>query len=49
MNLVEAKEKLQKDGYTWFNLQELDETFYNQLLELKSIEIKLLKNYRKWV
>ena len=32
MNLIEAKEKLQKDGYTWFNLKELDEEFYNSVL-----------------
>ena len=47
MNLIEAKEKLQKDGYTWFNLKELDEEFYNQLLDLKSNETKNIKEYIK--
>ena len=35
MNVQEAKEKLKKDGYTSFNLEDFDKDFFNFLLPLK--------------
>lgn len=35
MNIIESKEKLKKDGYTWFELNEFDIDFYNKLLPIK--------------
>lgn len=44
MNILEAKDKLKKDGYTWFNLKDFDEDFYNYVLPLKCNETKNLQN-----
>lgn len=44
MTIVEAKEKLKKEGYTSFNLKDFDEEFYNFLLHLKCNEEKNLKS-----
>lgn len=35
MTIQESKEKLQKEGYTWFELPELNTEFYNWLLQFK--------------
>lgn len=35
MTIIEAKEKLKKEGYTWFELSEFDPEFYNWLQPLK--------------
>lgn len=35
MTIIEAKEKLKKEGYTWFELSEFDSEFYNWLQPLK--------------
>ena len=43
MNIIEAKEKLKKDGYTWFELEEFDKEFYNKLQVLKCNEQKDFK------
>ena len=45
MNIEKAKEKLQKDGYTHFNIKDFDENFYNYLLPFKCSEEKNLKNF----
>ena len=44
MTIVEAKEKLKKEGYTSFNLKDFNEEFYNFLLHLKCNEEKNLKS-----
>ena len=44
-NIEKAKEKLQKDGYTHFNIKDFDENFYNYLLPFKCSEEKNLKNF----
>jgi Rps23 Pro-64 3,4-dihydroxylase Tpa1-like proline 4-hydroxylase len=44
MNIIESKEKLKKDGYTWFNLKDFDENFYNYLLPLKCNETKNIQS-----
>lgn len=43
MNKIESKEKLKKDGYTWFDIKDFDENFYNFLLPYKCNETKNLK------
>lgn len=35
MNILEAKNKLKTEGYTWFDLSELNEEFFNWLLKFK--------------
>lgn len=49
MTPIEAKEKLKKDGYTWFNIKEFDEKFYDSLLPLKCNEDENLKKYCSFV
>lgn len=44
MTIVEAKEKLKKEGYTSFNLKDFNEEFYNFLLHIKCNEEKNLKS-----
>jgi Rps23 Pro-64 3,4-dihydroxylase Tpa1-like proline 4-hydroxylase len=44
MTPLEAKEKLKKDGYTWFELSEFDPEFYNWLQSLKCNEETNLKD-----
>jgi Rps23 Pro-64 3,4-dihydroxylase Tpa1-like proline 4-hydroxylase len=44
MTPLEAKEKLKKAGYTWFELSEFDPEFYNWLQTLKCSEQTNLKN-----
>ena len=44
MTPLEAKEKLKKDGYTWFELSEFDPEFYNWLQSLKCSEETNLKD-----
>lgn len=44
MNIIEAKEKLQKDGYTFFELEEFDKEFYDKLQVLKCNEEKNFKD-----
>jgi Rps23 Pro-64 3,4-dihydroxylase Tpa1-like proline 4-hydroxylase len=44
MTSIEAKEKLKKNGYTWFELSEFDPEFYNWLQPLKCNEEINLKD-----
>ena len=44
MSIQEAKEKLKKDGCTFFNLKDFDEEFYDFLLRLKCNEETNLKS-----
>ena len=44
MTIEQSKEKLKKEGYTWFELNEFDTEFYNWLLPLKCNEENNLKN-----
>ncbi len=45
MTIEKAKEKLKKDGYTWFELSDFDPEFYNWLSPLKCNENYNIKNY----
>jgi hypothetical protein len=45
MNIIEAKDKLKKNGYTWFQLEEFDKEFYKWLLPFHCNEEKNLKKY----
>jgi len=45
MNIIEAKDKLKNDGYTWFQLEEFDKEFYKWLLPFQCNEEKNLKKY----
>lgn len=44
MNIIEAKEHLQKKGYTWFELEELDKESYENLNPLKCNEKENFKH-----
>jgi hypothetical protein len=44
MNVQEAKEKLKKDGYTSFQLEDFDKDFYNFLLPVKCNEESNIKD-----
>ncbi len=44
MTITESKEKLKKEGYTWFELSDFDTEFYNWLLPLKCNEDNNIKN-----
>jgi hypothetical protein len=44
MNIQEAKEKLKKDGYTSFNLDNFDKDFYNFLLPVRCNEESNIKD-----
>ena len=44
MTIEESKEKLKKEGYTWFELNEFDPEFYNWLQHLKCNEENNLKD-----
>jgi Rps23 Pro-64 3,4-dihydroxylase Tpa1-like proline 4-hydroxylase len=44
MTIEQSKEKLKKEGYTWFELNEFDPEFYNWLLPLKCNKENNLKN-----
>lgn len=44
MNIIEAKDKLKKDGYTFFELEEFDKEFYDKLQILKCSEEKNFKD-----
>lgn len=44
MTIEESKEKLKKDGYTFFELEEFDKDFYNFLLPFKCNNEKNLKD-----
>ena len=43
MTIQESKEKLKKEGYTWFELEEFDPEFYNFLLPVKFTKNSNLK------
>lgn len=43
MNPNEAKEKLKKDGYTYFNLKDFNEILYNELIPFKCNDSQNLK------
>lgn len=43
MTIEESKQKLKKEGYTWFELKDLNEDFYEWLLPLKCNEENNLK------
>ena len=45
MTLIESKEQLKNLGYTSFNIKDLDENFYNQLLQFKCNEEKNIQKY----
>jgi len=45
MTIIESKEKLSKEGFTYFNLKDFDETEYNKLLELKCNEDNNFQKY----
>ncbi len=45
MTITESKEKLKKEGYTWFELSDFDTEFYNWLLPLKCNENYNIKNH----
>jgi hypothetical protein len=45
MTIQESKEKLKKEGYTYFNLKNFDEELYNQLMPFKCNDIENLKKY----
>jgi Rps23 Pro-64 3,4-dihydroxylase Tpa1-like proline 4-hydroxylase len=49
MNIIEAKQKLKKDGYTWFELEEFDINFYNQLLPIKCNNENDIKERLTWL
>lgn len=43
MTIEQSKEKLQKDGYTWFELSDFDMEFYNWLSNIKCNETTSFK------
>lgn len=43
MTIEESKQKLQKDGYTWFELKDFDPEFYDWISPLKCNDIDNLK------
>ena len=45
MTIQESKEKLKKEGYTYFNLKNFDEELYNKLIPFKCNDTKNLKKY----
>jgi Rps23 Pro-64 3,4-dihydroxylase Tpa1-like proline 4-hydroxylase len=45
MTITESKEQLKNLGYTSFNIKDLDENFYNQLLQFKCNEEKNIQKY----
>jgi hypothetical protein len=45
MTIQESKEKLKKQGYTYFNLKNFDEELYNKLIPFKCNDTKNLKKY----
>lgn len=44
MTIEQSKEKLKKDGYTWFELSEFDPEFYNWLLPFKCNDVDNIKD-----
>ena len=44
MTIEQSKEKLKKEGYTWFELNEFDSEFHNWLQPLKCDEQNNLKD-----
>jgi hypothetical protein len=47
MTIEESKEKLKKEGYTWFELNEFDSEFYEWLKEYKCNEQTSIKDKLK--
>jgi 3-oxoacyl-[acyl-carrier-protein] synthase III len=45
MTIEESKQKLKKEGYTYFNLKNFDEELYNQLMPFKCNDTENLKKY----
>lgn len=45
MTIIESKEKLKKEGYTYFNLKDFDEKLYNQLIPFKCNDTENLKKH----